>query len=115
MPASNAAAVPAPESAQSAQGTSAKPRNDNEALVASIWEELLGVRDIGMHDNFFALGGQSLLATRVMTRINETTGVELPVDTIFNQPTIAGVAHALFERQVALEDPELLQQLLAEL
>ena len=112
MPVSNAPAVSARESAQAAP---AKPRNDNEALVASIWEELLGMRDIGLHDNFFALGGQSLLATRVMTRINETTGVELPVDTIFNQPTIAGVAHALFERQVALEDPELLKQLLAEL
>lgn len=92
-----------------------KPRNDSEALVASVWEELLGRPEIGIYDNFFALGGQSLLATRVMTRINETTGVELPVDTIFNQPTIAGVAHALFERQVALEDPELLERLLAEL
>lgn len=100
---------------ESGQDSSARPRNDNEALVASIWEELLGIQGIGIHDNFFALGGQSLLATRVMTRINETTGVELPVETIFNQPTIAGVAHALFERQVALEDPELLKQLLAEL
>ena len=112
MPASSAAVVSVRESGD---GSPAKPRNDNEVLVASIWEELLGVQDIGMHDNFFALGGQSLLATRVMTRINETTGVELPVDTIFNQPTIAGVAHALFERQVALEDPELLKRLLAEL
>ena len=91
------------------------PRSDSESLVASIWEELLGVQDLGLHDNFFALGGQSLLATRVMTRINEITGVELPVETIFDRPTISGVAQALFERQVALEEPELLERLLAEL
>lgn len=112
VPASTPAEVPDRESGQ---GSSARPRNGDEALIASIWEELLGIKGIGVHDNFFALGGQSLLATRVMTRINETTGVELPVEIIFNQPTIAGVAQALFERQMAMEDPELLKQLLAEL
>ncbi|MGH8076128.1 MAG: type I polyketide synthase [Lysobacter sp.] len=115
-PASAPAPIAAVASAREpGHDSSAQPRNESEALVAAIWEELLGVQAIGMHDNFFALGGQSLLATRVMTRINEISGVELPVEIIFEQPTIAGVAQALFERRVALEDPELLERLLAEL
>jgi phthiocerol/phenolphthiocerol synthesis type-I polyketide synthase E len=99
----------------SAGDPAATPRNESETLVAGIWEELLGVQGIGIHDNFFVLGGQSLLATRVMTRIGEVSGIELPVDTIFEQPTIAGVARALFEQRVALENPDLIEQLLAEL
>jgi hypothetical protein len=94
----------------------ALPQDDNQRLVASVWEELLGVRDIGLHDSFFALGGQSLLATRVMSRLHEITGVELPVETIFAQPTIAGVAAALFQQRIAQQaDPEMLERLLAEL
>jgi hypothetical protein len=89
--------------------------DENQRVVAAVWEELLGVRGIGLHDSFFALGGQSLLATRVMSRLHEITGVELPVETIFAQPTIAGVADALFERRLAQTDPEELERLLAEL
>lgn len=98
-----------------ADGPGGTPRSENEAIVASVWEELLGIQNLHGDENFFALGGQSLLATRVVTRISEITGIELPVETIFDRPTIAGIAQALFERQVALEDPELLERLLAEI
>lgn len=90
-------------------------RDENQRLVAAVWEELLGVQGIALHESFFALGGQSLLATRVMSRLHEITGVELPVETIFAQPTIAGVADALFERRLTQADPDALERLLAEL
>ena len=107
--------VEAPAAAASSGVHSEAPAGDYEALVAAIWQELLGVEFLSADDNFFALGGQSLLATRVITRIHEETGVELPVRAIFDSPTVAGLAAALLEQRAAEEDPELLARLLAEI
>ncbi len=112
VPASQAAAVPV---AAAVGGTPEAGHDDSEALVASVWQELLGVMPIGLHDNFFALGGQSLLATRVMSRISERTGIELPVQALYDHPTIAGLAGQLLAQRAALADPALLELLLAEL
>ena len=59
-----------------------------ESRLASIWEDLLGVPDIGVHDNFFELGGHSLMATRVIARIDNQFGVRLALREMFNAPTI---------------------------
>jgi hypothetical protein len=75
------------------------PRSPVEVLLATIWIGLLGVEPVGIHDNFFALGGHSLLATQVLSRIRALLQVELPLRTIFEVPTIAGLAAAL-TRQV---------------
>ncbi|GIH27687.1 hypothetical protein Aph01nite_59970 [Acrocarpospora phusangensis] len=88
------AALPSPV-AQRAAFT--PPRTDAEALVADIWTEVLGVPRVGVDDDFFRLGGQSLLAVRVAARLLAITGVELPILTMFTRRTVADLAVALEE------------------
>ncbi|MEV0428714.1 beta-ketoacyl synthase N-terminal-like domain-containing protein [Micromonospora sp. NPDC050495] len=70
-------------------------RDDAYEVVRRIWVELLGVDDVGPHDDFFELGGHSLLGTRVVARIRDALGVDLPPGTIFESPTPAGLARAV--------------------
>ncbi len=70
----------------------AAPRTATEKLVARIWAETLQQRRIGVNDDFFARGGHSLSAMRVLARLYSTLGVELPVRTIFDAPTVATLA-----------------------
>ncbi|MBW7473805.1 amino acid adenylation domain-containing protein [Paenibacillus oenotherae] len=67
----------------------AAPRNDEETRLVAIWEELLGVIPVGIHDNFFEIGGNSLKATILTAQIFEKLSVEIPFITIFQHPTIA--------------------------
>jgi acyl carrier protein len=71
------------------------PRTPEEKLLAEIWADMLHVERVGMHDNFFRLGGHSLTVIQVIARIRESLGVELPVKAIFEQPTVAGIAKML--------------------
>ncbi|HXU44796.1 MAG TPA: amino acid adenylation domain-containing protein, partial [Thermoanaerobaculia bacterium] len=71
------------------------PRSDVEASLAAICAEALGVSPLGVHDDFFALGGDSLMAIRAVFRIRKAVGVELPVRTFFDRPTVAGLAEAV--------------------
>ncbi|HBL31543.1 MAG TPA: hypothetical protein DD490_32375, partial [Acidobacteria bacterium] len=68
------------------------PRSPLEELVAGLWAEALGRPTIGLHEHFFALGGYSLLAIRVLARLRSATGVDLPLRTIFAHPTVATLA-----------------------
>lgn len=68
------------------------PRSGTEQIVADIWANILGLPKISLHDNFFELGGHSLLATQVMVRVRKTIGVELPLRTLFENPTVAKFA-----------------------
>ena len=70
----------------------AAPRTDTEKLVARVWAKALQRGKIGVNDNFFALGGHSLSAMRVLARLYSTLGVELPVRSIFESPTVAALA-----------------------
>ncbi len=73
-----------------------------EATLAVVWQELLGLSQVGVHDNFFALGGHSLLATQMAARVREIHGVELPVEKLFAAPTVAELAPVVEElRQAA--------------
>jgi len=74
------------------------PRNAVESTLARIWAEALGLDHVGVHDNFFAMGGDSLLAARVISRIRTAFHVEVPLPTIFQAPTIEQLASLLVER-----------------
>jgi amino acid adenylation domain-containing protein len=72
------------------------PRTPTESRLAAIMTELLALpAPIGVHDNFFAFGGHSLTATRLMARIRAVYGVDLPIFTMFSDPTVAGLAAAV--------------------
>ncbi|WP_259070664.1 non-ribosomal peptide synthetase [Mucilaginibacter sp. X4EP1] len=71
------------------------PRTDIEKLVADIWTEYLSVEKIGLYDNFFELGGHSLIAVQVMIRIEKETGKQLPLASLFENPTIEKIAQLL--------------------
>jgi amino acid adenylation domain-containing protein len=64
------------------------PRNETEEVLAGIWCELLHLKRVGVHDNFFQLGGHSLLATQLISRVRNAFGVELPLQALFDAPTV---------------------------
>ncbi|MGH7834013.1 MAG: phosphopantetheine-binding protein, partial [Candidatus Binatia bacterium] len=70
----------------------AAPRTPVEEAIVEIWREVLSLDRVGVHDNFFELGGHSLLATQVISRLREAFQVELPLRSLFERPTIAGLA-----------------------
>jgi acyl carrier protein len=73
-----------------------RSRTPTEAKLAAIIAELLALPGpVGVSDNFFALGGHSLTATKLMARIRTAYGVDLPIRTLFTDPTVAGLAAAL--------------------
>jgi amino acid adenylation domain-containing protein len=89
-------ALPVPEQVEVATGAGfIAPRTEMEQLVAEIWRETLGITQVGAESNFFDLGGHSLLATRVMNRIRERCGVELPLRVLFEFPTVVSLAAKL--------------------
>ncbi|OQY27011.1 MAG: hypothetical protein B6244_11790 [Candidatus Cloacimonetes bacterium 4572_55] len=65
------------------------PRTDEEKLLADLWADILGVDQVGIHDNFFEMGGHSLLATQLTSRIRKTFDIELSLRQLFESPTIA--------------------------
>jgi amino acid adenylation domain-containing protein len=88
-------ALPAPEQIEVSTAGFIAPRTEMEQLVAEIWCEILGITQVGADSNFFDLGGHSLLATRVMNRIRERCGVELPLRVLFEFPTVVSLAAKL--------------------
>ncbi|MGK4582319.1 amino acid adenylation domain-containing protein [Kitasatospora sp. HPMI-4] len=86
------AALPAPEAVPVAGG--AEPRGPLEERISEIWEELLGTR-VGIFDNFFYSGGNSILAIRLIASLQADFDVTLPIRTVFEGPTIAALAEAV--------------------
>jgi acyl carrier protein len=104
-------ALPAPDGAGSGPAEAfVPPRNPVEELLAAIWVTVLRIERVGVHDNFFELGGHSLLATQVISRILATLGIELPLRTIFEAPTVAALAARVASeqnREVPVKTPDL--------
>ncbi len=75
-----------------AQGKLVLPRTPIEMEMSAIWREVLAVEVIGVHDNFFEAGGHSLLATQVISRVHDVFRVDLPLRSLFEAPTIAGLS-----------------------
>ncbi|WP_212824568.1 AMP-binding protein [Catellatospora sp. TT07R-123] len=83
-------ALPAPR--EVAAATSGPPRSPSELVVARIWAELLGPRDYDLADDFFAVGGHSLLLPRFALRVQDTVGVPVPIADCLAAPSLAGMA-----------------------
>lgn len=76
-----------------------------EATLIHIWKELLQVQQVNLHDNFFELGGHSLLATQMTSRVRDALGLELPLQSVFEAPTIAQLAPILEQLREAASAP----------
>ena len=96
----NRKALPAPEGRRPDLETAyVAPRTEQEKTIAKVWRELLGVEAVGLNDNFFDLGGNSLLVVQAQARLCEALGRDLPVVKLFQYPTIKALAGFLGERE----------------
>jgi amino acid adenylation domain-containing protein len=113
-------ALPEPASGPAglAENNYAPPETDIEIALAEIWCTLLRAERIGVEDDFFDLGGHSLMATQVISRIRDAFGCELPLRTMFETPTIRDIGrrvNALIEPLAVSEDESDIEKLLLEL
>jgi amino acid adenylation domain-containing protein len=82
-------ALPAPDQSRNALATEfVSPRTPTEQIIAEIWTDVLGQEKIGIYDNFFDLGGHSLLATQIISRLRTAFKIDLPVRSLFENPTV---------------------------
>ncbi|HEY2194794.1 MAG TPA: non-ribosomal peptide synthase/polyketide synthase, partial [Actinomycetospora sp.] len=88
-------ALPAPEVTAVVGPEATAPRTDAERALADIWAEVLDLERVGVEDDFFELGGESILNVRVLSRVREVFGVPLPARTVFDLRTVARIAEAL--------------------
>jgi amino acid adenylation domain-containing protein len=107
-------ALPAPDAGRTDKDFVA-PEGPVQERLAGIWAEVLKLERVGARDNFFELGGHSLLATQVLSRMKKAFGVELPLRTLFDSPTVAGLAEAIIQKELEQADDALLAKLLSEL
>ncbi len=87
------------------ESNGAAPQGDLEHVLAGIWQPLLGLKEVGVDDNFFDLGGDSLLLMRVHLTVQEKLHIELPIAELFAYPTIAALARRLGQGTTALARP----------
>jgi acyl carrier protein len=87
--------APEPDTRHRAKSAPIRPRTAAEKAVSGIWCEVLNLKHVGVEDNFFELGGHSLLATRIVSRVRSAWKVEMPFASIFEHPTVAGMASVL--------------------
>ncbi|MFT7060390.1 MAG: thioesterase domain-containing protein/acyl carrier protein, partial [Pseudorhodobacter sp.] len=80
-----------------------EPRNDIERVLTGFWQDLLGVGQVGVEDDFFALGGHSLIAVRLFAKVRKAFAVDFPISVLFEAPTVAACA-ALIEERIGPQD-----------
>lgn len=85
-------ALPAPAFSREALGSYVPPRDETEVELAKLCAAVLGIEQIGIHDSFFDLGGNSLLATQLIFQVRNHYQVQIPLRLVFGQPTVAGLA-----------------------
>ena len=91
------------------------PSNELEQTIADIWRKLLGIEQVGLHDNFLELGGHSLLATQLLYQLREEFQVGLTLQSFFGEPTIGGLSEIILDKLVEKEESETLTQILEEI
>ena len=91
--------LPAPKEAATRTETHTPPRDDCERALVEIWQEALALKQIGIDDDFFEWGADSLSATRAFARINRRFGIDLPLRSIFENPTVAKLAAAVKKKE----------------
>ncbi|GER90131.1 hypothetical protein KDW_42930 [Dictyobacter vulcani] len=102
------AALPVPSSADlRSTNPYVAPQTQVQERVATIWSDVLQTQPIGINDDFFAIGGHSLLTIRVLTRIREAFQIDLPLQTLFEYPTIATLAARIDQTPVASQTTEI--------
>ncbi|WP_435541504.1 lichenysin non-ribosomal peptide synthetase LicA [Bacillus paralicheniformis] len=77
----------------------AAPRNEYEEKMVGIWQEVLGAEQVGIHDQFFELGGHSLKAMAMLAKIHKAFGVEVPLQVLFEKPTVAALSSFVSEAE----------------
>jgi phthiocerol/phenolphthiocerol synthesis type-I polyketide synthase E len=87
------------------------PRNDLEQTIAGIWQHILGIELVGVHDDFLSLGGHSLLAMRLVSHLREAFHVELQIGKFFQSPTVAGLAQTISGLQAEQQERERIELL----
>ena len=94
-------ALPSPDRAAPNTAQSLAPRSQTEEILAHVWCEVLGLSEVGVRDDFFMMGGNSILAAQTIGKVNQTLGTVLNVTTIFSAPTIEALAAAVLQNQQA--------------
>ena len=94
-------ALPEPDSTPAPRTSLIEPRNDIESGIAELWTSVLGRNGFSMQDDFFTVGGHSLLAIQLLSRLREKFGVDIPARQLFDAPTIEGLAELIERRETA--------------
>lgn len=103
--------LPVPEQTRSElEAAYVAPRNPLEQQLAEIWAQVLGLETVGIHDNFFDLGGHSLLITQLLTQIRDTFKVNLSLRSLFKEPTVANIAETIETARLSKQDRQILTE-----
>nr|NIM12671.1 amino acid adenylation domain-containing protein [Candidatus Aminicenantes bacterium]NIM79384.1 amino acid adenylation domain-containing protein [Candidatus Aminicenantes bacterium]NIN18661.1 amino acid adenylation domain-containing protein [Candidatus Aminicenantes bacterium]NIN42550.1 amino acid adenylation domain-containing protein [Candidatus Aminicenantes bacterium]NIN85316.1 amino acid adenylation domain-containing protein [Candidatus Aminicenantes bacterium] len=94
-----AAPSPGPEDLETADENYEAPRDELEEFIVQLWQEFLGIERVGIHDDFFFLNGNSLIATQLIERIKQEYPVEIPMNRFYETPTVAHLAKVIKELQ----------------
>ncbi|MBD0378730.1 non-ribosomal peptide synthetase [Paenibacillus sedimenti] len=96
-------ALPKPDERSLARAVYVAPRNGTEEQLAGIWQDILGLQQVGIHDNFFEIGGHSLKATMLAARIFEMMQTELPLHYLFQHPTVEKTAQYIDSKELRID------------
>ncbi|MDF5726913.1 MAG: amino acid adenylation domain-containing protein [Rhizonema sp. PD38] len=111
----NHRALPTPDTSQrNLEVDFVAPCTPAQQELATIWTEVLRLKQVGIHDNFFELGGHSLLATQVISRLREAFCLDFPLRYLFENPTIIELAQKVIEQQIEQAENDALAQILCE-
>jgi acyl transferase domain-containing protein/acyl carrier protein len=91
------------------------PRNEAEYVLAGIWQEVFGLNQVSIHDNFFDLGGNSLFGIQLMARLRKTFQMDLPMNHLFTSPTVAGLAAVITQSRSGQGELDEVERMLREI